>query len=139
LYLARQEARSAVAKAQEAERRKMAEMLEREDGKRNVFRVTKQLVRNNKDVVGQVCVKDKEGKVVAENEKILEVWRDYFDKLLNEEFEWDRNSLSETKATSGSAQRITETEVMEAIAKSKPGKAPGPSGVVTEMLKAAGA
>ena len=47
MYLARQEARSAVAKAQEAERRKMAEMLEREDGKRNVFRVTKQLVRNN--------------------------------------------------------------------------------------------
>ena len=41
--------------------------------KRNVFRVAKQLVRKNRDVVGAGCVRDNFGKIVVEEDKLLEV------------------------------------------------------------------
>ncbi len=46
------------------------------DGKKNVFRMAKQLGKENRDVVGIGCVKDKEGKIVTEAAKILQVWRE---------------------------------------------------------------
>ena len=39
--------------------------LEEEDGKGNLFRLAKQMVRTNMDVVGGACVKDKEEKIVC--------------------------------------------------------------------------
>ena len=50
--VAKCEAKRAVYKAQEEERKKFGEMLDEEDGKGNIFRVAKQIVRSNKDVVG---------------------------------------------------------------------------------------
>ena len=84
------------------------------------------------------CGKDKEGKIVFDEVEIKEVWKEYFEKLLNEEFDWDRNSLPEAEPVSGPAEKISVVEVRAAIAKAKSGKAAGPSGVVSEMLKAAG-
>src|SRR5260221_3765 len=77
-------AKRVIFKAQEAERKKFGELLDDEDEKGHVFRVAKQMVRKNRDVVGGGCVKDRDGKIVVEEEKIKEVWRDYFEKLLNE-------------------------------------------------------
>ena len=51
-----------------------------------VFRVAKQIVKKNGDVVGESCVMDTSGKIVVEEEKQMEVWREYYDKLSNEEF-----------------------------------------------------
>ena len=36
--------------------------------------------------MGGGCVKDTDGKIVVEEEKLMEVWRKYYDKLSNEEF-----------------------------------------------------
>ena len=63
----------AIFNAKNAERLKFCEELEDENRKGNVFRVAKQLVRKNKDVVGAGCVKDNIGKIVVEEEKLLEV------------------------------------------------------------------
>ena len=46
-------------KAQETERKKFGAKLSKEDMKGNLFRIAKQLVRNNKDVVESRYVKDK--------------------------------------------------------------------------------
>ena len=60
--------------------------MEREGAKGNLFGVVKmRIASRNKDVVGG-GVKDKEGKVQVENSRMLEVWREYYEKLLNEEF-----------------------------------------------------
>src|SRR5260221_512039 len=131
-------AKRVIFKAQEAERKKFGDLLDDEDEKGHVFRVAKQMVRKNRDVVGGGCVKDRDGKIVVEEEKIKEVWRDYFEKLLNEEFDWNKNSLEPVNAVSGPEERISTNEVRAAIAKMKIGKAAGPSGVVAEMVKAAG-
>jgi hypothetical protein len=85
--LAKKVAGKAVYAAQEAERKKFGDMLEKEDRKGNVFKVVKRMVKRNRDVDGGGCIKDCNGDIVVEQEKLLNVWREYFDKLLNEEFE----------------------------------------------------
>jgi hypothetical protein len=135
---AKRTAKKGISKAQEVERRKFGEKLDEEDGKGTVFRVAKQIVRNNRDVVGGGCVKDTDGKIVVDEDKMLEVWRAYYEKLSNEEFPWKRENLTEVEATSGPGEKITVAEVQAAIKKMKSNKAAGPSGVVADMLKAAG-
>jgi hypothetical protein len=138
-YLAaKMAAKREVHKAQEVERIRLVEKLEEGDGKGNVFRVVKQMVAKNRDVVGDGCIKDEDGKVVVDQDELKDVWRRYFEKLLNEEFDWDRDSLEAGHAVSGPAEEIAASEVREAIGKMKAGKAVGPSGIGAEMLFAAG-
>ena len=92
---AKRAAKLAIFNAKNAERRKFCEELEDEDRKGNVFRVAKQLVRKNRDVVGAGCVRDNAGKIVMEEEKLLEVWKEHYDRISNEEFSWDREGLTE--------------------------------------------
>ena len=42
----------------------------------------------------RVVCKDDDGKIVVEEDKLMEVWRAHYDKISNEEFAWDRNSLT---------------------------------------------
>ena len=58
-YRARGAAKRAIFKVKDAERKKFCEDLEGEDRKGNVFRLVKQLVSKNRDVVSASCVKDK--------------------------------------------------------------------------------
>jgi len=51
-------------------------MLETENEKGNIFRVAKQLIRRNRDIVGGTCVKDGNGKVIGEDDKVKAVWRE---------------------------------------------------------------
>ena len=103
-----------------------------------MFRLGRRLVRDNLDVVGGGCVKDREGKIQVEEAKIKEVWREYYKNLLNEEFVWDKEGLVGLEPYSGPCELITESEVKLAIQQAKNGKAVGPSGVASDMLKAAG-
>ena len=64
--------------------RSFCEDLEGEDGKGNVFRLAKQLVSKNRDIVSASCVKD--GKILVEEDKLMEFWRAHYDKISNEEF-----------------------------------------------------
>jgi len=83
-------------------------------------------------------VKGTDGKIVVEDDKLMEVWRAYYDKLSNEEFPWNKDSLTKVEAVCGPSEEITFEEVRKAIKKMKNYKASGPSGVVSDMLKAAG-
>ena len=74
------------------------------------------------------CVKDKNGKLVMEEDKIKEVWAEYFEKLLNEEFQWKMEDLEHVSEVPAPIERITFGKVKAAIAKAKDGKAPGPKG-----------
>jgi hypothetical protein len=101
--------------------------------KGKLFRIAKQLVRSNKDVVGSGCVKDREGNIAVDDSRVKQVWKwkEYFKKLINEEFEWNKDLLEDTSPTSGPAERITEEEVRTAVAKTIVGKVAGPTGLVS--------
>ena len=75
---AKRAANKAVNKAQEDERMRLVEMLEEADGKGNVFRVVTQMVARNRDVVGDGCIKDEDGKVVVDQDGLKDVWRRHF-------------------------------------------------------------
>ena len=64
-YQVKGAAKRAIFKATNAERKKFCEVLDRESRKGNVFRLAKQQVIKNRDVVGASCVKDDDGKIVA--------------------------------------------------------------------------
>jgi len=127
-----------IAKAQEASRKDFGDILDKAENKGQVYKVAKQIKRKNKDVVGVSCVKDKQGRLVTEEAKIRMVWKEYFEELLYEEFDWKKDNLEHIRVVPGEGEEITFEEVKVAITKAKTGKAPGLNGVVGEMLKAAG-
>src|SRR3954469_14534375 len=85
--VAKNRSKRVVAKAQNEERQRYCNKLVEEDGKGNVFRVAKQMVRLNKDITESGCVKGVDGRTVVEEEKIRQRWKEYYEQLLNEEFE----------------------------------------------------
>ncbi len=65
----------------------------------------------------------------------MQIWKRYFSELLNEENQYE---LQDHLKVEGPILGVTEKEVEEALQKMKRGKAPGPSGVTTKLLKYAG-
>src|SRR6267154_2206710 len=138
--LAKSRSKRVVAKAQDEVRQRYCNMLVEEDGKGNVFRVAKQMVGLNKDITASGCVKGADGRTIVEEEKIMQRWKEYYERLLNEEFEWNKDSIGEINKEETLVEKrvISAAEVRVAISRAKSGKAAGPSGVAADMLKAAG-
>jgi hypothetical protein len=133
-------AKKVISRVKEAERKEWSESLEKENEKGTIFKVVKQVVRKNRDVVGGGCMKNGQGKVVVDEDEIKEVWRNHYEKLLNEEFEWQKDDLEADRHEVQVQENIVieEGEVRAAIRRMKTDKAAGPTGVVAEMLKASG-
>ena len=94
------------------------------------------MTNTNQDIIGEKCVRDDTGELAFDDKSKKAAWKSYCNKLLNTEFEWDRNSLSTVEPIAGPAMRIERDWVKSAINKMKSNKAAGPSGIVSEMLKA---
>ena len=62
----------------------------------------------------------------------------YHEQILNTEFAWDRNSLSQADTITSIPCSIDKDTVRESISKIKNGKAAELSGVVSEMVQTAG-
>jgi len=131
-------AKTVVYVAKSDEQRLFGEMVDKESEKGTVFRIVKQIVGKNRDVVGAGCVKGTDGKTVTGEDEVKDRWKSYFEKLLNEEFDWNKDKLIEADKVNVPSEDITFMEVKSAIARTKSNKAAGPSGVVAEMLKASG-
>src|SRR5437899_6206057 len=141
--MAKGRSKRVVAKAQDVERQRYCDMLEEEDGKGNVFRVAKQMVGLNKDIAASGCVKGVDGRIAVEEEGIMQRWKEYYEQLLHEEFDWNKDNIGSIdvmnrEEASVDERLISVAEVKLAIAKANSGKAAGPSGVAADMLKAAG-
>ena len=134
----KRKAKNVIGQAKQSECTKCCESLEAKHGKGEVFKVVKQMVKRNKDVTGAGCIRNARGNVVMDEAELREVWRSHYEKLSNEEFDWDKDCLGEKKVVSGPIQEISEEEVRLAVAKMKCNKAPGPTGVGAELLKCAG-
>ena len=104
----------------------------------NAFKVAKLLKAQNQDIIGDPCIKDDKGcKAFSDPEKLM-AWKEHYQRLLNEEFDWDESHLIMDSPVEGPAPWISKPVVIKALARMKDGKAAGSSGVVAEMLKASG-
>ena len=80
-------------------------------------------------------MKDSRGEILVSPQKVLERWSEYFEKLLNETNGFE---VEEVEPTQGPIKEVTMDEVKRALAAMKSGKAAGPTGLTSEMMKATG-
>ena len=78
------------------------------------------------------------GQLSLDEEAKKEAWREHYERLLNVEFPWNPEDLSEESPVEGPSEPITLEMITKAISKIASGKAAGPSGIVAEMLKPVG-
>ena len=94
--------------------------------------------RDNQDVMGEKPVKNDAGQLSLDEESKKEAWKEHYERLLNVEFPWNPEDLSEESPVEGPSEPITLEMITKAITKMASGKAAGPSGIVAEMLKPVG-
>jgi len=63
-----------------------------------------------------------------------ERWKSYFEELLN--VENPRDPLGQVEAVEGSEDDISRMKIEKAVKQMRNNKAPGPSGITAEMIKA---
>ena len=88
--------------------------------------------------MGEKPVKNDAGQLSLDEEAKKEAWREHYERLLNVEFPWNPEDLSEESPVEGPSEPITLEMITKAISKMASGKAAGPSGIVAEMLKLVG-
>ena len=103
-----------------------------------VYHLVNQLRRETADVVGEKPMKNDAGKLSMSEDSKRKAWLEHYQRLLNAGFDWDPNHLSNESPVEGPPIPITIYMVKKAISQMKAGKAPGPSGIVVEMIRAAG-
>ena len=104
-----------------------------------IHRIAKQMRRENQDICGDMPVRNRRGELCLDESARLQAWVEHYRGLLNVEFPWDEEALPDAPPVEDCALGITDKMVSAALNKMKYGKAAGPSGIITEMLKAAGA
>ena len=94
--------------------------------------------RDNQDVMGEKPVKNDVGQLSLDEEAKNAAWKEHYERLLNVEFPWNPEDLSEANPVEGPNEPITLEMITKAISKMASGKAAEPSGIVAEMLKPVG-
>ena len=101
------------------------------------IRIAKLKHRESTDVYHVKMIKDENGKVLHEEEEVKEIWKMYFEQLMNvenERIEWEVEPSRESEIGEVSVE-----EVRRALQKMKRGKAVGPDDIPEEAWKCLGA
>ena len=83
--------------------------------------------------MGMPCILGKDGKLKVTLQEKIKVWKEYEEKLLNEENDWNK-SMEITKVE-GPCEQVSTEDFMKGPALMNTGKASGPSGVAVELVK----
>ena len=69
--------------------------------------MAKQMVKERQDITGSNCLKGVSGKVIVDQKGIRDSWKEYIEKLLNEENEWgDGNQLKKDQQTASGLVKL---------------------------------
>ena len=77
----------------QAEEERFSNILRRDDEKGEIFKITKQMARTHRDVVGENCIRNDHDGLVSNDCAKEKAWENYYSRLLNE-FEWDKDGFS---------------------------------------------
>jgi hypothetical protein len=107
------------------------------EGQKDIYRMAKSRERKTRDIIQVKCIKDEIERLLTKDEDIKNRWREYFDKLLNED-SW--NSSIELVISSDDFNRlfvcrIQESEVKDDLKRMKGGKVMGLDGIPIEVLR----
>ena len=89
----RQNAKTVISSAKE----KKQNDLNDSECQNEIFLMAKQMVKERQDITGLNCIKRALGKVTVDDKGIKDSWKEYMEKLMNEENEWDHKLSAEVK------------------------------------------
>ena len=101
-------------------------------GERQLYRLAKQRDRTGRDVQQVRVIKDADGNVLTRTEAVLGRWKEYFERLMNEENGRKRRT-EETAKVWEQVEEISEDEVLTALKKMQGEKAVGPDHLPAEI------
>ena len=133
---ANNEAKKEVARSKAQAMDEVYKELETPEGERKIYRIAKVRDKSAKDFSQIRHIKDEQGVVLWEHDQIIERWKAYFGKLLNEEN--PRTVFGDGVRNEGLTPAINRKEVEVALKGMKRGKAMGPDGIPVEVWKSSG-
>ena len=103
-----------------------------------VYCLANQFRSKNVDIVGDKLVKNDAGDMSVSKDSKQKAWLEHYQRLLNTEFDWDPNHLSDEPSVEDLPIPTTIGMIKKTISQMNAGKAPGLSGIVVEMIRTAG-
>ena len=104
--------------------------LETKEGEKELYRLARQRNRAGRDVHNVMVIKDENGNVMINSEAVLKRWKEYFEKLMNEENK--REPRTEEAEVVNEEVNCVSREVKNALRRMKKGKAVGPDELSVE-------
>ena len=108
--------------------------LETKEGEKELYKLARQRNRAGKDVQHVRVIKDENGNVMVNSEAVLKRWKEYFEKLMNQENNRDPRT-EETEVVNEEVNCVSREEVKNALRRMKKGKAVGPDELPVEVWK----
>ena len=112
--------------------------IDEEGGKKMLCKMAYDKDENSKGVKGRTLIKDKNGKLVTEQEAVLKVWESYFKELLKQGGNNNNLELSSYVQKKLDLTDITDMEMQTGMKGRKKGIASGSDEMRVEMVMAAG-
>jgi hypothetical protein len=97
------------------------------EGEKDIYRMTKSQERKTRDIIQVKCIKDATERLLTKDEDIKNRWREYFDKLFNED-----------SGSSSIELDISLDDLKDALKRMKGGKAMGSDGIPIEVWRTLG-
>ena len=108
--------------------------LETKEDEKELYRLVRQRDRARKDVQYVRVIKDENGNVMVNSEAVLKRWKEYFEKLMNEENN-RKPRTEEAEVVNEEVNCISREEVKNALKRMKKGKAVGPDELSVKVWK----
>ena len=130
-------AKKAIAMAKGRAYENLYARLETKESGKELYRLARQRDRAGKDVQHVRVLKDENGNVMVNSEAVLKRWKEYFEKLMNEENDRDSRT-EEAEAVNEEVNCVSRGEVKNALRKMKKGKALEPDELPVKVWKCMG-
>ena len=130
-------AKKAVARAKAEAYNSLYEHLNTKEGEKEAYRIAKQRDKASQDVQHVRNIRDADDNLLTSEEDILDRWKGYFERLMNEEHPREMRTqfaMINVQAVQG----ISKDEVRKSMQGMKNGKALGPDGIPAEVWKCLG-
>ncbi|KAK3544185.1 hypothetical protein QTP86_008287 [Hemibagrus guttatus] len=107
------------------------------EGEKDLYRLARQRDRDGKDVQQVRVIKDRDGRMLTNEESVQRRWKEYFEELMNEENEREKR-VEGVNSVEQKVDKIRKNEVRKALKRMKSGKAVGPDDIPVEVWKCLG-